>query len=830
MTPISANLNEEIVRLGSIDSNPLFYAIETGGCDVYVSDAPGSVPVARLSLSSPPHANAFGEVALVFDRPRTATIRVASQTCKLWALDRLTFRTLRMLQKRRRVADAVASLSQIKLLSDLSIDQLRRVAEACSYIEFEEDDVIIAKGDKNGKEFYMIQDGMVEVSEINGTAPGFTVLLHPGDSFGESALLTNEPRNATVTCRSKRCVCLVMQHRAFNALLGSLENVIDHNTVFYTLKTVVKSLEGWSEQNLRKMASCAVKIEIEPGQTVAHMYELCDRFAIIRSGKCLTEETEEVVPSGACIGVEMFGDEQPAHFPFTVVATTKVVLVEISWHDIEGLMASVRGKQGCDKAEDGDSNMDTGSSASSHKESDRKIGRHKRIASWQSASPAGPSRRTRKEDADWDILSEAAPHLDVYGNAGASPESRSSSPAGNDSNNKTQLDTPSHYAHKLSSLEILYSLGVGKFGAVNLAKDPDGATIVLKAMEKGLVVEANAVSSIHYERKLLGEVTFSAHPFICRLVSTFQDHECVYLGLEYLPGGSLESLKRSAPGGILQANIIQFYLRCISSAMEHLHQNNIIHRDCRADNFMQDEQGYPKLLDFGLSKRLKFGSGITFTVCGAPEFMAPEIILGSGHGVAADCWTIGVMCYDLAVGTTPFAARSIADSVAAHGVDPMEIIKNILEGDVQFPEHFGVAEDGDDSEPRLIPDGTTFKEDSDGELNGMAELMKCFISDLLDRDPSTRLGCGDELKMSNHTFLKMSSAAEADALHERQMTPPWVPPKNHAITASPSTASSSPPPVLVSTEVAEDNSPNGRIEDDAAHSVVTNWGDIFDGF
>ena len=92
---------------------------------------------------------------------------------------------------------------------------------------------------------------------------------------------------ATVTCRSKRCVCLMMRHRAFDALLGSLDDVIAQNSVYYTLKAAVPALSRRSERYLRRLASLAVEVRIEPGDPVAHMYELCDRFAVVRSGRCV---------------------------------------------------------------------------------------------------------------------------------------------------------------------------------------------------------------------------------------------------------------------------------------------------------------------------------------------------------------------------------------------------------------------------------------------------------------------------------------------------------------------------------------------------------------
>ena len=89
--------------------------------------------------------------------------------------------------------------------------------------------------------FFFLEAGQLK-SVVDGNDAEKTLHKAP-HSFGESALVTNEPRSATVTCRSRQCVCLMMRHRAFDALLGSLEHVIAQNYVYYTLRAVHGRLE-----------------------------------------------------------------------------------------------------------------------------------------------------------------------------------------------------------------------------------------------------------------------------------------------------------------------------------------------------------------------------------------------------------------------------------------------------------------------------------------------------------------------------------------------------------------------------------------------------------
>ena len=101
-------------------------------------------------------------------------------------------------QKIRKVVDACDSLRRVKLLSDLDDKQIISIAEAVEIQRYNEGDIIIQKGDTEGRDFYMIQEGLVEVRDITGAPKDLIVILQPGDSFGETALLTKEPRNATV--------------------------------------------------------------------------------------------------------------------------------------------------------------------------------------------------------------------------------------------------------------------------------------------------------------------------------------------------------------------------------------------------------------------------------------------------------------------------------------------------------------------------------------------------------------------------------------------------------------------------------------------------------
>jgi len=85
-----------------------------------------------------------------------------------------------------------------------------------------------------------------------------------------------------------------------------------------------------------------------------------------------------------------------------------------------------------------------------------------------------------------------------------------------------------------------------------------------------------------------------------------------------------------------------------------LHNDNILYRDLKPENILIDEDGYIKLTDFGLAKKLASTSETTDTICGTPEYMAPEMLGPTEHGVAVDWWGVGILAYEMMVGYTPF--------------------------------------------------------------------------------------------------------------------------------------------------------------------------------
>jgi len=164
----------------------------------------------------------------------------------------------------------------------------------------------------------------------------------------------------------------------------------------------------------------------------------------------------------------------------------------------------------------------------------------------------------------------------------------------------------------------------------------------MKVLKKTDVVRLRQVEHVNAERFILARIR---HPFIVDLYATFQDNLNIYMLLSYVPGGELFSHLRRAHR--FSPDVTRFYLAIIVLALRYLHSYNIIYRDLKPENLLLDQRGYLRITDFGFAKVV---DDRTWTLCGTPEYLAPEIIQSDGHGKAVDWWACGILCYEMLVG------------------------------------------------------------------------------------------------------------------------------------------------------------------------------------
>ncbi|XP_062118120.1 probable serine/threonine protein kinase IREH1 isoform X2 [Humulus lupulus] len=305
--------------------------------------------------------------------------------------------------------------------------------------------------------------------------------------------------------------------------------------------------------------------------------------------------------------------------------------------------------------------------------------------------------------------------------------------------------SPVHSSRDRTSIddfEIIKPISRGAFGRVFLAKKrTTGDLFAIKVLKKADMIRKNAVESILAERDILISVR---NPFVVRFFYSFTCRENLYLVMEYLNGGDLYSLLRNL--GCLEEDVARVYIAEVVLALEYLHSLRVVHRDLKPDNLLIAHDGHIKLTDFGLSKVGLInstddlsGPAVSTTslmvedepelsvpehqqerrkkrsAVGTPDYLAPEILLGTGHGTTADWWSVGVILFELIVGIPPFNAEH-----------PQTIFDNILNRKIPWPR---------------VP-------------NEMSPEAADLIDRLLTEDPNQRLGAAGASEVKQHVFFK----------------------------------------------------------------------------
>ncbi|KAI9919476.1 hypothetical protein PsorP6_017578 [Peronosclerospora sorghi] len=239
------------------------------------------------------------------------------------------------------------------------------------------------------------------------------------------------------------------------------------------------------------------------------------------------------------------------------------------------------------------------------------------------------------------------------------------------------LETTVQSLHKFATpldgtqFDMGVTLGTGSFGRVRFA--PHKATNTfweIKILKKADIIRLQQVKHMLSEKFIL---LCMNHLFIVNLAGTYQDTKYLYMVLDYVICGEFFTYLRKARR--FSNNTAKFYAAQIVSIFEYMHKQDFIYHDLKPKNLLLDSRGYIKITDdFSFDKRVAFK---TFTLCGTPEYIAPEVLLNKGHGKGVDWWTLGILLYEMLAGQTP-----LCDD------DPMGIYQPILAGKLNFPRFF----------------------------------------------------------------------------------------------------------------------------------------------
>jgi serine/threonine protein kinase len=237
-------------------------------------------------------------------------------------------------------------------------------------------------------------------------------------------------------------------------------------------------------------------------------------------------------------------------------------------------------------------------------------------------------------------------------------------------------------------------LGHGSYGVVKLVKEKNGDPNKFFAMKIMNKIKLKEFATVENLKREINIQKILSHPRIIRLYHYFEDKENVYLVMEYAEEGNLFRYLKNKKTLKEEEAFIYFYETCLG--LEYLHKKNVIHRDLKPENLLLDKTGNIKLCDFGWSIA---DGGDRKTMCGTPEYMAPEIVQKKPYDYKVDIWAIGILLYEMLHGYAPFKARSYDetfDKIAKEDIlyNPMiskeaiELIGTILQKDPKLRPDF----------------------------------------------------------------------------------------------------------------------------------------------
>lgn len=621
-----------IIQQGDIGD--YFYVVETG----HVSFSVDGSHVGACTRGA-----SFGELALLYNCPRAATC-IANTDCSLWKVDQRTFRYMLANNTANQQKDVNTVLRKVPFLSELDDENLLKVSDALTTVQFPSKERIINKGDA-GEVFYIIREGTVKVHDIGfGDSQYVDQKLGVGDWFGERALINGEARVANVTAITD-CTCLCLSRDTFEKTLGPLQNLIDHAMKKRVLMGVpIFANSKFLGREMADLTDLVRERTYPPDYTIATEGQPAEQnLCIIRTGNVIVVNSDNMIHElgeGDYFGDNLLHSNVSMQSIRTVGSVTCGVLAK---EDIESVIGSI----------------------------DR-LGK----------SIAAVSKKLDK-------------------------------------------------TIRLKDLTKVRILGVGTFGKVWLVSNKrNGRPYALKMLNKREIVGHHQVEGVLREKNIMSSLD---HPFVVNLVSTFHDDHSLFMLIDLVQGGELFSvIHTDVRDGVPNANS-RFYAACILESLSHLHHRHISYRDLKPENILIDSLGYCVLVDLGFAKVVM---DKTYTLCGTPEYLAPEIILSKGHNKGVDYWALGVLIFEMLVGRSPFYS---------YGTDQVSLFKRIVQVKYTFP--------------------------PGGLVNDYAQDL---IQRLVVRRQANRFGClarGEE-DIRDHVWFNV---IDVDKLLQKKIPAPWIP-------------------------------------------------------
>lgn len=718
----------------------LFFVICSGKLEVLVNST-------RVNILGP--GDSFGELALLHDSPRSASVNTLEKVA-MWGLDRKSFRMAVESVNAQNYKENQQFIESVPLFNILTNMQKDSLVGSLSTLKFRPNDIIVNEGDP-GDLFYLIKEGVV-----NCLKKGQKIReMGRGEFFGEQALLYNTQRTATVIANTDvKCVA-ISRNKLTVALGTNLQNVIYENTKLmafeksHNLKLLSKSQQMKMMKKMKIVCYNNGDVVISAGMIKK------DKLIIVLFG-VLREGNKIVADVFQCIGDLEFLVNCDELYALDICAYGETHVAELTREDFEECMDNsikpfVANREAINALKDvhifkslPDDNFNLLTQRLKQKKFDNKDV----IVRQDTPGDSFFLIKSGKVDIVQNgVLVRTVTKNDYFGERSLILNSyRSASVIANGPvtcwfltksdfqsilednllNRLQQRIELQDNTVNLSDLVPIKVLGQGNFGTVFLVLNlPTNRLYALKSIPRKKIEKFSMQENLILERKIL--LTLE-HVMILKLIKSFKDSKRIYFLTEYVKGCDMFDALRSMKS--INDREGKFFIGCLLLILEYLHERDIIYRDLKPENVMIDEEGYPKLIDFGISKIL---TGRTYTIVGTPHYMAPEVILGKGYTITADYWSLGVMLYEFYCFTVPFGDEE---------EEPYAVYQKVLECKLVYPAFVS----------NKFP-------------------AKAFIEILLSKNPNMRnLGSVEALKA--HPWLQ---GLNWESLINKQITAPYKP-------------------------------------------------------
>lgn len=643
-------------------------------------------------------------------------------------------------EEERLVKQIISSLKEIPLLSNLSSTELKALAGNFNLRSYEVGEYVMKAGE-TGDEFYFIHEGTADVLMVKDDGEQKIASLRNADYFGEQALLTDSVRSASIRATSDLQVLVLNRQQFQNlttsgdVMFAQRRAVVaedieedkipepqeyDDATLAFIKESIRENLlfKDSEETLIEKIAPYFTQATFAAGDVIiAEGEENATKFFTIQDGTCQVSSEKDgdivTLTSGMTFGELALLYNAPRNATIKAISDVKVFVMErsayryvnVTMHQQEddsrfGFLRSVKLFQpllaneitlidmalttrSCEPKElifnQGDAPdffyiikegtcEGTAVKENETEEFVKNVGSFFGELALLNDEPRNATIRAglngctllqlSREDFN-QLLGPLRNILDRNAKQYELPV-----------NDRNLLDEDGSKICDLHELETIGLLGRGAFGKVTLVIDPNTKkSYALKAIKKKQIEEIGQSSHIVNEKRVMMMMN---NRFLVNLRRTYKDNWRVYFLVDVCLGGELFTILRKKRS--FNEDYTRFYIACVVEAFDYMHNMNIIYRDLKPENLVMDKTGYIKVTDFGFAKVVPKK---TYTLCGTPDYLAPEIVTGQGHGKGVDWWCLGVLTYELLSSFPPFFDD-----------EPMGTYRKIIQGKFKFPKYF----------------------------------------------------------------------------------------------------------------------------------------------